>query len=279
MNNCEFLILNSSLSTVFTDKLIPPERYVVLDDGSALMCYPDEQQEVNDSQNFVLGILTLVGNTLSISSLVLTFVIYLCCKEFHSIPGKMLMNYMVALLCAQVLLQCNDDFVKWNTICRTVAALQHYFWLATFTWINAITYRMQRTFSRQLSDQSSLSNVKELVLFCLFSWGCPLVIVGPCVALDVFDSGVFKYGGQSTCWIDNIQPFRILYFFALPILLFTLTNVSMMVKCVTSLREAFHVSSLANPVRKKQILKVYFKPGYLVSCQISQESVNCGILL
>ena len=94
-----------------------------------------------------LHVITLVGTCMSITSLFCKFLIYSCIKSLRAIPGKMAMNYIVALGVAQILLQSNDDLVSHLKLCKAIGAAQHYFWLSTLTWLYCRSYRMKKTFN------------------------------------------------------------------------------------------------------------------------------------
>ena len=234
---------------------IPKDQYIITGDGSAILCPP--KQQTGHERDSLLEALAFTGNALSISLLALTFGIYSFVHELRSVPGKMLMNYIAALFLGQIFLQFNKAFLRWEIACKMVGGLLHYLWLSTFSWLNAMTFRMLKTFSSSAATDGS--DGRELAVFMVFSWGLPSIIVVPCILLDVLNTGFFLYGGDVNCWIDQNKPNRVLYSFALPLVFFILTNAAMMLRCAIVLKSSFQATSIVNPLKKKQLLKVYFR--------------------
>jgi hypothetical protein len=202
-----------------------------------------------------MSILTLLGNSLSLVALFVTFLIYVCIKELQTIPGKMMMNYITALAFSQLALQFNDDFVSYPYICKAVGVLQHHLWLVTFSWTNALAFRMYRTFKQGINSVPQ----KRLAPYVVYAWFSPGIITFPCLALDLTNTGWYQYGDDTSCWIYQIQPHLILGTFGCPMLLLVFTNVFFLVRCACMLHTAFTDVSDVHYMTRHQTLSVYIR--------------------
>ena len=184
--------------------------------------------------NSVLNLLTIIGNSISITALFATIVIYISVPHLHNRAGTLLINYMVALALAQVLFQINDDFAQYDLLCQLMGGFQHFFWLVTFSFLNLTSIDMAKTFkSLQLVMETCCS--RQTINYVILGWLIPAMLVTPCVVLSVMDSELFKYGNGLTCWIGS--PQLILYTFAIPILLCIALNIACFLVSVIELRK------------------------------------------
>ena len=251
----EYVLLeNTSESSVVlkkTGKLLSQNEFIILADGKLIAC-------VTEKPEIALYVITLTGTCLSVTSLVATFSIYLWKSNLRTIPGKMTMNYIVALVLAQILLQSNDDFVAYPGVCKAIGALQHYFWLTTFTWLNCMAYRMYKTFANDQFTQHRLQRgCCDLIKFGIHGWLSPLCIVLPCLCLDLVDTGWFKYGDIDICWISNTQSNSVLYAFACPVLFLVSTNTILLICSALSLRRTFQAVNQVHKISRRQIFRIY----------------------
>ena len=184
----------------------------------------------------------------------MTFLIYVCIKELRTVPGKITMNYIAALALAQLALQVNDDFVHYPYVCKAVATLQHYFWLASFTWTNAMAYRMYRSFK---DGFLAMTYSQRLTYFAAYAWLSPCFIIIPCLTLDLLNKGWFQYGDEQSCWISQIQPYVLLYAFGCPILLLVSINILLLTTCARLLHVAFSQVRDVHYINKRQSLSIY----------------------
>ena len=86
----------------------------------------------NETDFLVQGILTLVGNIVSMACLVFTMTTYCMFEQIRTRPGKCVINLCGALLFAQLSFQVSDTFLSYREACAAVAAFQHYNWLVAF---------------------------------------------------------------------------------------------------------------------------------------------------
>jgi hypothetical protein len=244
-------LIGDSLLIIKTGKILESSQYFISIDGRAIICSLK-------SGLTPLSVITVTGTAFSVTSLVTTFSIYLSKKNLRTIPGKMMMNYIVALVTAQVLLQSNDDFVPYPIFCKVVAAMLHYLWLATFTWLNAMSYRMFKTFTDIQFCHFHKRPKKDLNQNILYAWLSPLFVVIPCLCCDLFQTGWFQYGGANHCWISNVQKRMVLYTFASPVLFLVLINTILLTLCAAALHRTRSLISEVFQAKGKQIIRSYF---------------------
>ena len=100
-------------------------------------------------------IITYVGLAVSMVSLILLLVIYICVAELRTLPGKnliclsstMLLYHTVFLLTGQ-----NDR----PSLCTAVSVLLHYFLLSSFCWMSVMAFDVAKTFGTK-------GNISELI--------------------------------------------------------------------------------------------------------------------
>ena len=146
---------NESLLVKPHGKVYNKSFYIVLEDKVAVCTNFTSNYTKNRKINsvlttesieaFVLRIITYVGGSLSLISLVLLLVVYVKIAEYKKLSGKILMSLSCALLSYQVLF-----FVTGATgipiLCCVVAVGVHYFLLASFTWTSVLAFEMAATF-------------------------------------------------------------------------------------------------------------------------------------
>lgn len=79
------------------------------------------------------------------------------------------------------------------------------FWLlASFFWLNIMCIDMWRSVGNmQISKES---NMKKLILYCLYAWGCPCLILIFSLLADNFlpsDHPLRTGFGEETCWFRH----------------------------------------------------------------------------
>ncbi|KAJ8020251.1 putative G-protein coupled receptor Mth-like 3 [Holothuria leucospilota] len=144
---------------------------------------------------------------ISLVAMLLTFITYQTFPKLRNVPGLCLMNLLAALFVANFIFLFNDDFATLPEVCVGMAALSHYTWLASFAWMSVLSYNMARTFGTHSMQLNTSSDTKtRLMKYSLYAWGLPFLVMTMGLALhfcDCVDGFVFRYGGNSTCWITD----------------------------------------------------------------------------
>ena len=204
----------------------------------------------NETDILVQGILTLVGNIVSMACLVFTMTTYCMFEKIRTRPGKCVMNLCVALFFAQLSFQVSDTFLSYREACAAVAAFQHYTWLVAFLWMNVLAFDISCAFSDLVSSYG-VRDKTRIRVFSVYGWGLPAVFVAVCLVLDFGTKLPFSYGSETMCWIAG--PRAIAYYFATPVAVVITANTVLFVRTVVALRRAMSTASIARkPVQKKR---------------------------
>ena len=91
--------------------------------------------------SLVLRVITYLGGTLSILSLIILIAVYVRIKKIKTLPGKIVMSLSCALLVFQGGFFLNN-LTGIPALCSAVAVVLHYFLLASFTWMNVLAANM-----------------------------------------------------------------------------------------------------------------------------------------
>jgi hypothetical protein len=191
--------------------------------------------------------LTLIGQLISILSLIILLVIYVVCKSLRTmLAGKLIMCLAVSLLFAQAtfclpallpkrILYANMGF-DGVTICNTLAILSHFFHLAYFAWSNAVAFDLFKIFTFfRLSNPQIRSSTNALWTYSIYAWSTPLCIVLIKLLLNYFLRKDFSYGSlNTTCFLSD--NFDLLVFFTIPVGVILLLNIVLFLLSIKSIR-------------------------------------------
>ena len=156
----------------------------------------------NNIHDLVLSILSNIGLSLSIFSLVLYLLTYCLFSELRTLPGINVMNLSFSLLLLQSVWFSTSQ-TRVQILCTFIAAFIHYLALVSFTWMSIIAFDTWRAFSNTRMRQQQRSRKAKILRFMAIGWIPALIFVIICVVLDqtqVFNIG---YGGEKSCFIQN----------------------------------------------------------------------------
>lgn len=148
---------------------------------------------INPKDEKILTVISYLGSGISSVFLGVTLLTYLAFEWVHRLfcimcwasyvlhvfsyhrklrrdyPSKILINLSVALLGLNMLFLVNSWFASFNSnaICITVAALLHYFFLATFTWMGLGAINMYLALVKVFNSYVPSYMLK----FCALGWG------------------------------------------------------------------------------------------------------------
>ena len=105
-------------------------------------------QKTSQNHLFTLRVITYVGFSMSIISLIILLVTYFLFAELRTYPGKAVMHLSCAMIVMQSAYFAADPDVVSSAVCAVMGALLHYSILAVFLWMSAIAYNTHKTFSR-----------------------------------------------------------------------------------------------------------------------------------
>ncbi|CAH1794738.1 unnamed protein product, partial [Owenia fusiformis] len=146
------------------------------------------------------------------------------------------------------------------TMCKCLAILIHYFYLSSLFWMNIISIDMYKTFrpSSIMIRSGSSKKLKTLVMYSLYAWGFPVIIVTTSLVLDTtsIDQNFKPMYGIGICQLTNVNP-RIIFFMT-PIGCIILINSILFGIVIYSLRHTLNETAHVKAKQDHQ-LSVYIK--------------------
>ncbi|XP_033118564.1 adhesion G protein-coupled receptor L4-like [Anneissia japonica] len=188
-----------------------PAEFENLNNGSILVCpdlnpTPEAVNSTNPGSANMQSMLTVVGTVLSLVALFLTFMCYCYFRTLRTLPGKSVMNLVIALFFSMFIFIVGSAQTQHVTLCTIVAVLLHFFWLASFFWMNVLAFDVRRTFNYNCNLPNAHRNRRTLIVYGLYAWGSPAIIVGTCLAIiglySPVEIGVY-YGNSEVCFLGN----------------------------------------------------------------------------
>ncbi|XP_067659278.1 uncharacterized protein [Haliotis asinina] len=280
-------ILLRNKSIILGERLYNMTEYEYLDESSGIIetCVPKsilQSQSNNDSYLFVQGCdmgferfieaeayMTAVLGRISIVALAIVLLTYGLFPKLRNLPGVNTMNLTLALLIAESIFITGEGRAALPLVCSVVAILLHYFFLASFFWMNVMSYDVFRTFANKIYVLPQIREKRKyLGKYMLYSWGSPAIIVTICVILhfskiipgveigygshvyepepEDFSVNITSEDSNSTeddvdnveslgCWIQN--PIASLTAFGAPIVIIFLLNSCLFVKTILCIRK------------------------------------------
>ncbi|XP_078374612.1 uncharacterized protein LOC144658138 [Oculina patagonica] len=214
--NCSFVEMNISSVTLLPNGSIwiplhkrtySNDSYII--NGSSLFLCMDLKRVYTETETFVSRkitprqIITYIGCTISMISLILLLGIYIAVAELRTLPGKNLISLSCAMLLYHIFFLLTSQTDRPN-LCMTVSVLLHYFLLSSFCWMGIMAFDVAKTFGwkEQAARSRSGDSTKALIKYSIFAWTTPAVIVITSVTLDRTDTVNIGYA-EVFCWIAN----------------------------------------------------------------------------
>ena len=218
---------------------------------------------VISSTNYAQRILTTIGFSVSITSLVLLLITYGLFKQLRKVPGLNLMNMSLSVLLSQLLWCVGISYFVETKICKVLAILQHYLFLASFLAMSVMSYHSYLVFSRPFAGRFINTSWRRFIRYSLVVWWTPAIFVATCVTLDKTGTFVLDYG--TDCWLGT-QNGK-LYFFLLPLAIILVYNICTFIRTAVLLyHHGQDRETLQGPVQPKgkQNLRICVKLATLV---------------
>ena len=250
-------IINGSQILVISTNQVYTEFH--LSDSFAYICI-NQQKHPSVYNSLVTysqeeGLLSLVGGILSVLFLFAAFVIYASYSKLQNIPGKNLLSLIASLFTAQFLFLFAPLLADTSPWCAVIAASIHYAFLASFFWMNVMSFDIFFTFSKgfQRSGEKGQS-FKRFAYYSLYAWSVPFAIVILAVCLDKLTSSNFRpYYGDGVCWITNADA--LLVFFLVPIAVILGFNIAFFIVTAKNIYISEH--NTAKILRRKESCKLF----------------------
>ncbi|XP_072022369.1 probable G-protein coupled receptor Mth-like 10 [Amphiura filiformis] len=219
----------------YGEAVLTQDQFIYLPDGRILICAPPPVAIFSYSSG--LAVANIVGTVTSLTGLAVTFGSHLALPELRNTHGISMMSLSASLFSAQLLPMLSDTLSIHGLLCTVFAAISHFAWLASFTWMSLIAANIAYVFAYrpfQSHERNATPTLMSSKSSHLLGWGIPSIIVVICLGFHwVQPEGIpFQYGQQQgVCWISNVKANLI--FFGIPVfsslvlnfLLFTWTSV------------------------------------------------------
>ncbi|KAI4883425.1 hypothetical protein NFI96_008969 [Prochilodus magdalenae] len=171
---------------------------------------------IDEHNERILTVITYIGCGLSSFFLGVTVLTYSLLEKLRrDYPSQILLNLSIALLGLNLVFLTNSWFSAFTIygLCVAVAAAQHYFLLASFSWMLLEAVNMYFA----LVKVFNVYVPSYILKFCIVGWGLPLLIC--CLVLivkqDAYAAASFR-GAQQTledsemfCWIQDDVVFYV----------------------------------------------------------------------
>ncbi|NWY65463.1 AGRG6 protein, partial [Erithacus rubecula] len=173
-----------------------------------------------DTQNTkVLTFITYIGCGISAIFSAATLLTYIAFEKLRrDYPSKILMNLSTALLFLNLIFLLDGWIASFDIdgLCIAVAALLHFFLLATFTWMGLEAVHMYIALVKVFNTY-----IRRYILkFCIIGWGLPALVIAIVLASantnashvygkDLYGRDANGQGGDDFCWIKNEVVFYV----------------------------------------------------------------------
>ncbi|NXE12367.1 AGRG6 protein, partial [Lophotis ruficrista] len=173
-----------------------------------------------DPQNTkVLTFITYIGCGISAIFSAATLLTYVAFEKLRrDYPSKILMNLSTALLFLNLNFLLDGWIASFDIdgLCIAVAALLHFFLLATFTWMGLEAIHMYIALVKVFNTY-----IRRYILkFCIIGWGLPALVIAIVLASantnashvygkDLYGRDANGQGGDDFCWIKNEVVFYV----------------------------------------------------------------------
>lgn len=130
------------------------------------------------------GILSTIAMFLSIIALAISLVTFGLFSSLRNLPGCNTINLIIALMIAETLFLCQSLIIMTSpSVCLLFALGIHFFYLASFFWMNVMAFDLWKTFHKGFSLY--VYDIRErLPFYALYAWGSPMIIVLIGIILD-----------------------------------------------------------------------------------------------
>ncbi|XP_038060133.1 adhesion G-protein coupled receptor D1-like, partial [Patiria miniata] len=177
--------------------------------------------EISEADEKALEVLTYLLCGLSIMGLMTTLSVFMALRSLlKSERVTIHMNLSVALIVAHFLLLVSGMAAKQQVVCRIVAILMHYFFLAVFCWMLVegahLYFQIVRVFSNGMDKKKT---------YMVIGWGTPSVVVIISAASRWDD-----YVNYDSCWLS--MESNVIWAFVGPALAIIMVNVIVLVMVV-----------------------------------------------
>ena len=163
-------------------------------------------------------IVSVVGQTISIFGLGLHFSVYMIFPPLRNLAGKNLMCLVFSLFWAQLLFLVGIGRTENYGSCVFIAALIHYMFLASFSWMHVMSYDIWKAFTSGTKPMSAKDSKVAFKRYAAYGWGAPGIVLLISLLVNFLadeSCSIRPAYGEFICWLGYRNGLFI--FFALPI--------------------------------------------------------------
>ncbi|XP_045115271.1 probable G-protein coupled receptor Mth-like 4 isoform X2 [Portunus trituberculatus] len=167
---------------------------------------------------------------ISVACLILVLIVYVSVARLRSLnEGRSIISLVIALGVAYACLNVvKHTIVQGNTqACEVAARLAHFGFLASYFWMNVISFHTFVKLRSPISDKWE----KPLVfsLYSLYAWGVPLAVAVVGAVLDAVDSHAVRPHFEN-CWFQDTR--EMLAYMYIPMMVVICINFLFFLGCV-----------------------------------------------
>ncbi|XP_030831350.1 uncharacterized protein LOC753861 isoform X1 [Strongylocentrotus purpuratus] len=253
---------------LYQGQMYDTEDILIHPDGSISICYIDQVTPISRRTLIILGHVLFAVSSVCLFATLITYIAF---STLRNRQGVSIMNFIVALFLGQILIQYVSISVSQFRIpCIVVAALSHFFFLASFVWTTILAWDLSRSFAAsKMKSFSSSSFGRKMVSFLVIAWGTPLVFVLITLVLQFggFQNGPFLEYDSNTCWLTKLSS---IVMFFVPMSVCLLSNLVFFIITVHGVHSTKKTTSVLKSGQESQFkqlaveLRIYVKISALL---------------
>lgn len=179
----------------------------------------------------LLTLLTIVCNCFIVVFLLLLLLTYIAFRTLRTVPGLILMNVVVSLICTQIIFTISNLLERGTPDCIFFGILLHYFWLALSCSQLTCCLHMCQVFAFSKRWRSSNSN-KTFYSYVIFTYTVPFALVVSSVLSNLFRKNNVGYGIK-VCFVED--TYSNLLTFVIPVAVSCISSLLLFLKTVGSI--------------------------------------------
>ncbi|KAG7157655.1 G-protein coupled receptor Mth-like 10-like 2 [Homarus americanus] len=203
-----------------TKKVYKKGEFEMHSETKILVCNDHYQYTAGFSE--IHSLLTLIVLLISLAGLALHIIVYLLVPRFRNLPGKNLFCLSCCLFIAHLIFLTGMR-THIHELCVFISAALHYFWLASFCWMNVMSVDVCRTFTSQLYRGDTDAR-QSFIFYSIYAWTIPALVVTLSLVFDYTNVLPEYRPGYATdlCWLNN--RYGLALFFLFPVGAIVLEN-------------------------------------------------------
>lgn len=229
-------------------------EYKLINNSQASVC--DKNFEYLSSITTPQKVLTFFVLLLSVLCLFAHITIYMLLPKLRNLPGRNLFSLSCSLFTAHLLFLLGAQVADHYGMCMMVGLSLHYFWLASFCWMNVMSLDVYITFRGHVHRRPD-SGGTTFLKYSVYAWGVPFLIMTSALITqftNIMPAFKPQYAGKM-CWINNRDS--LILFFLFPIGIIVLENVALFVGTSYGIYQQTKITKFA--MKRSQSVKISSK--------------------